>query len=39
MVYKSLFRHVLAYASPFYGYAAETNTNKLQTFQNKVRKR
>jgi hypothetical protein len=36
IIYKSLTRSILTYASPVWGYAAKTHTNKLQTFQNKV---
>jgi hypothetical protein len=36
IIYKSLLRSILKYASPVRGYAAETYINKLQTFQNKV---
>jgi hypothetical protein len=36
IVYKSLLRSILTYASPSWGYAANTYINKLQMFQNKV---
>jgi hypothetical protein len=36
VIYKSLLRSILTYASPVWGYAADTHINKLQTFQNKV---
>ena len=36
VIYKSLLRSILSYASPAWGYAANTHINKLQTFQNKV---
>jgi hypothetical protein len=35
VIYKSLLRTILTYASPAWGYAANTYMNKLQTFQNK----
>jgi hypothetical protein len=38
IIYKSLLRSILTYASPVWGYAANTYLNKLQTFQNKVRR-
>jgi hypothetical protein len=36
IIYKSLLRSMLTYASSVWGYAANTHINKLQTFQNKV---
>jgi hypothetical protein len=36
IVYKSLIRSILTYASPVWAYAAKTHLNELQTFQNKV---
>jgi hypothetical protein len=36
VIYKSLLRSILTYASPVWGYAANTYINILQTFQNKV---
>jgi hypothetical protein len=36
VIYKLLLRSILSYASPVWGYAANTYINKLQTFQNKV---
>jgi hypothetical protein len=36
IIYKSLLRSLLTYASPVWGYAANTHINKLQTFQTKV---
>jgi hypothetical protein len=36
IIYKSLLCSILTYASPIWGYAANTHRNKLQTFQNKV---
>jgi hypothetical protein len=36
IVYKSLLRSIVTYASSAWGYAAESYVHKLQTFQNKV---
>jgi hypothetical protein len=36
IIYKSIIRSILTYASLVWGYAAKTYMNKLQTFQNKV---
>jgi hypothetical protein len=36
IIYKSLLRFIVSYASPAWSYAAKTHINKLQTFQNKV---
>jgi hypothetical protein len=36
IIYKSLIRSILTYASPVWGYAAKTHMTELQTFQNKV---
>jgi hypothetical protein len=36
IVYKSLLRSIVTYASPAWGYVAESYVHKLQTFQNKV---
>jgi hypothetical protein len=36
IVYKSLLRSIVTYASPAWDYAAESYVHKLQTFQNKV---
>jgi hypothetical protein len=36
IIYKSLLRSIVPYASPARGYAAKTHINQLQTFQNKV---
>jgi hypothetical protein len=38
VIYKSLLRSILSYASPIWGYAAKIYKNKLQTFQAKVLK-
>jgi hypothetical protein len=36
IIYKSLFRSILTYASLVWGYTASIYVNKLQKFQNKV---